>query len=125
MEQEAFFQWREYNLHTYPGIEDMFAIPNGAHLQGDSRRRAMQWARLVRQGAKKGVHDIFLPVPKGQYHGLWMEMKAAKPHRSTISKEQKDWGKRMKDRGYMVRFVYGCEEAIAAVHAYYSAPGVV
>lgn len=124
-EQKALFQWRDYNLHRYPGIELMFATLNGAYLQGDKRRRAIQWAKLIKLGAKKGLHDIFLPVAKGKYHGLWMEMKAPKPHKSTISKEQKDWAKSMKEEGYMVRFVYGCEEAVAAIDAYYNAPGVL
>jgi len=124
-EQVALFQWRDYNLYHYPGIDLMFATLNGAYLQGTGEQRARQWIKLVKQGARRGVLDVFLPVAKGQYHGLWMEMKAPKPYRSNVTPEQKDWQQRMRKEGYMARIVYGCEEAIAAIEAYYNAPGVV
>ncbi|HED33725.1 MAG TPA: hypothetical protein ENJ08_05830 [Gammaproteobacteria bacterium] len=124
-EQTALFQWREYNLYNYPGIDLMFATLNGAYLQGTPQQRARQWLKLLKQGARKGVLDIFLPVAKGAYHGLWLEMKAPKPHRSSVTTEQKEWQQRMRNEGYMARIVYGCEEAIAAIDAYYNAPGAV
>lgn len=125
LEQAAFFQWRDFNLHRYPGIDLMFSSANGAYLQGGKDQRARQWAKLKKLGAKKGVHDVFLPKAIGNYIGLWLEFKAPKPHKSNISPEQKDWAVSMKKNGYMVRFVYGCDEAIAAVEAYYNAPGML
>ncbi len=124
-EQAALFQWRDHHLYKYPGLDLMFATLNGAFLQGNARQRAIQWKKLVKQGARKGVLDIFLPVAKGKYHGLWMEMKAPKPHRSSVTPEQKEWKERMRNEGYLARIVYGCDEAVAAIEAYYNAPGVV
>lgn len=118
-EQEALFRWRDLQRTIYPGIEFMFAIPNGAHLQGDGRQRAAQWGRLVRQGAKKGVHDILLPVARRGFHGLWMEMKAQAPHSAEVSDEQEEWRVQMLAQGYHARIVYGCAEAIDLIRWYY------
>lgn len=127
-EQEALFQWRDLHINRYPNIDLMFAIPNGAYLQGDSRRRAMQWAKLKRQGAKKGVFDVFLPVPMphplGVFHGLWIEMKAPAPYRSEVSEDQEEWGRRMRNLGYLAYVCYGAADAIEVIKAYYAAGGI-
>lgn len=119
MEQETVFEWRDLVVSQYPGVHLMFAIPNGAYLQGDSRRRAMQWAKLKKQGAKEGVHDIFLPVARGGYFGLWVEMKAPKPYSAKVSDEQKEWKREMQEQGYCAVVCYGADQAIEAIKAYY------
>ena len=45
-------------------------------------------ANLKKEGVKRGVPDICLPVSRGKYHGLYIEMKAGK---NKPSKEQKEW----------------------------------
>lgn len=119
--QTHLFLWRDMNLKKgkYPGLHLMFAIPNGAFLQGDARRRAMQWARLKKQGAKQGVSDVFLPVAIGKFHGLWIEMKAVKPHSATVTDEQREWIEEMRKNGYRAYVAYGCDEAIAYIDDYY------
>lgn len=97
----------------------MFAIPNGAYLQGDGRRRAMQWARLKAQGAHSGVSDVFLPVPRGGFAGLWIEMKAPKPHDSPVSVEQKEWISAMQQQGFAAFVAYGWVHAVEVIDLYY------
>lgn len=118
-EQEALFQWRDNVRNIYPGIHLMFAIPNGAFLQGDRVRRAKQWGKLKRQGAREGVSDVFLPVPRGGYHGLWIELKATRPHASDVSEDQAEWQKEMRGQGYLAVVAYGSKEAADAVTSYY------
>ena len=112
--------WRDLHVRVYPGIQHMFAIPNGAYLQGDKRRRAMQWAKLKRQGAKEGVSDIFLPVARNGYHGLWIELKSTREYRPRVSDDQRNWISSMNGEGYLAVVSYGFDEAVAVIRDYYS-----
>ena len=120
-EQEALFRWRDLVRSTgrYPGIGTMFAIPNGAHLQGNDARRAAQWSRLRRAGARSGVSDVFLPVARNGRHGLWIEMKAPKPHDAPVTKDQTAWITEMREEGYEAHVAYGWSEAIGIINRYY------
>lgn len=118
-EQAALFRWAALNARSHPGLDLMFAIPNGAYLQGGSAQRAAQWARLKKQGARKGVHDVFLPVPMGEKHGLWIEMKAPKPHSADVTEDQAEWLERMVDQGYAAHVAYGWTEAVDIINLYY------
>jgi hypothetical protein len=65
-EQASFVAWFEYQ---FPKIL-IIASLNGAFLFGDGERRALQGARLKKQGMKKGVPDLQVPEWR-----LWIEMK--------------------------------------------------
>lgn len=65
----------------------LFAIPNGASLNGDARARAIQWRKLEAEGAMAGVADLFLAVPSGNLAGLWIEMKTEKGTQSKVQKQ--------------------------------------
>lgn len=123
-EQAALFKqaaWQYAALpDRYPGLNLMFAIPNGAYLQGDKERRAIQGQRLRRQGVKEGVSDILLPVPRGVYHGLWIEMKAQKPHDAAVTDDQWWWIGQMNSLGYEAEVAYGSEHAWSFIEAYYA-----
>lgn len=118
-EQEALFRWAGMVSKRYPGLDCMFAIPNGAYLQGDSRRRAMQWAQLKAQGAHAGVSDVFLPVPRDGFSGLWIEMKAPKPHNAPVSDEQEKWIAAMQQQGFAAFVAYGWVHAVELIDLYY------
>lgn len=60
-------------------------------------------------GVKSGVPDIFLPVPRGGFHGLWIEMKRVRSGRVTPA--QKDWVERLNGQGYAAHICYGWEQA--------------
>lgn len=53
---------------THPELALLFHIPN-------ERADKVQAAILHKMGVKRGVPDLFLPVPAGLYHGLFIEMK--------------------------------------------------
>lgn len=118
-EQAALFEWARAQAHVLPGIRLMFAIPNGAYLQGGTAQRAAQWAKLRKQGARPGVHDVMLPVPRGEYHGLWLEMKAPRPHHAEVSAEQQAWLVDMLAQGYQAHVCYGWIDAVAKINLYY------
>lgn len=59
-----------------------YAIPNGG---GRSKAQA---GKLKAEGVRPGVSDIFVSLPRGRYHGCYIEMKSEEGY---ASKEQKSW----------------------------------
>ena len=90
-EQEALFCWARLSIAKYPELALMYHIPN------EGKRSVVNGAALKRQGLKKGVPDICLPVPRGKYHGMYIEMKRidGKP-----TAEQKDFINELAKQGY-------------------------
>ena len=108
-EQIALFSWASYARMRLPGLELMFAIPNGG-----LRDKAVA-AKMKATGTRAGVPDIFLPVPRGSYHGLWIELKVGYNKPSDI---QKWWLGNLEARGYAVAVCYGWGEAQEAITKY-------
>lgn len=68
-EQIKLFRWASWAIQQYPELELMYHIPNGGS------RNPIEAANLKRQGVRSGVPDICLPVPRGKYSALYIEMK--------------------------------------------------
>lgn len=110
-EQAWLFQWAARNRDKRPELARLFAVPNGGHR---SKRTA---AVLKLTGVKRGVPDIFLPVPRGEYHGLWIEMKSlAKSARP--SPEQREWLAYLNEAGYRAVVCRGFEAARDEIISY-------
>jgi hypothetical protein len=107
--QVAVFVWAALNQHRRPELEFMYAVPNGGH-----RHRAVA-AKMKAEGQRRGVPDICLPVPRGGYHGFYLEMKI-KPNR--LSLEQKRYLEFLKSQGYHTDVAWSSEEAIDKIEAY-------
>lgn len=114
-EQAAVVEW--FRL-THPGMI-ILAIPNGAHLGGDEQQRAIQMARLKREGLEAGAADLLVAVPRFDTTppsaGLWLEMKSlsGKP-----SAEQLAFGDRVRLAGYEWGCCRGAEQAIRLIRTY-------
>ncbi len=90
-EQKALFAWAELSLGKYPDLYWLF------HITNEGKRSKAHGADLVRQGLKKGVPDICLPVPRGKYHGMYIEMKRIG---EKLTDDQKKWLDGLKNNGY-------------------------
>ena len=93
---------------SYPELAWLFAIPNGGYRTkaGAGKLRAM--------GVKKGVPDIFLPVKRGEFLGLFLELKrpAEEGKRAgQTSPEQKVWIEYLKKAGYGAAVCFGFDHA--------------
>lgn len=108
-EQTTLFKWTRYTRATYPELALLFHIPN------EGARSTITGVHLRQQGMKKGVPDLFLPVARGEFHGLFIEMKS-KNGRPTA--EQKWWLDRLRQQGYRAEVCYGCDEAIQVLEDY-------
>lgn len=99
-EQQALFQWIDYQLKQYPELEMLY------HISNEGRRNPR---RAKAEGIKAGVPDLCLPVPRGNNHGAYIEMKRRKGGR--ITPEQISWMERLRQQGYAVACCNGWEPA--------------
>jgi hypothetical protein len=105
-EQALLMQWFKLQHKEFDGY--LFAIPNGAHLAGDARVRAIKMKKMKAEGFMVGVADLFLMIPKDGWHGLFIEMKAAK---GVLSDDQEKFLGRAQLMGYLSVACFGFEEA--------------
>lgn len=101
-EQAALFEWAGLMQGKYPELSLLAAIPNGG------KRDAKTGAMLKAEGVKKGFPDIILPVARGAYHGLLIELKAG---RNKPTEYQAWWLVQLREQGYSAGVCYGFEEA--------------
>ncbi len=59
--------------------------------------------------------DINLPVARGGYHGLYIELKAGK---NKTTRKQEEWIAALRQQGYHVSVCYGWEEAKETIENY-------
>jgi len=108
-EQTAVLQWAEYYAAKWPELKLLFAIPNGG------ARHVITAKKLKAEGVKAGVPDLFLPAARGNYHGLFIEMKV-RPNKPSI--RQSVWIAALGEQGYKVEICYSAEEGIEALRLY-------
>ena len=111
-QQTALFAWAALpeTKATCPGIENMFAIPNGGE------RNLKVASNLKAEGVRAGVADVFLPVARRGLHGLFLEMKFGK---NSTTPEQKEFLSNVELQGFATAVCYSFERAKAAILAYY------
>lgn len=110
-EQRAVIQWAEIAQKRHPELALLLHIPN------EGKRSFAQTQALKNIGLRKGVPDLFLPVARGAYHGLWVEMKA---RGGRLSKEQGGWIESLRVQGYVAEVCYGAEDAVSVIKHYLS-----
>ena len=87
----------------------IFAIPNGGI------RDLGTALKLKAEGVKKGIPDLFMPLAKNGFHGLFIELKT---ETGKLSKEQKEWQQRLNLNGYKAVVCFGYKEAIEVIKNY-------
>ena len=110
-DNEARWLWQWASMQ--PIVKDsFFAIPNGG------KRNKREAARLRSMGVRPGVSDYFLSVPRGIYHGLYIELKAMPPHHATLTQLQRAWIVLQKTNGYHAAECRGWNIAAELITAY-------
>lgn len=93
---------------------DIKGIPI-VHIPNEGKRSLSYAAKLKRMGLRKGFPDLFVPIAKGENHGLFVEMKYGdgKP-----TKDQQRWMGLLTREGYLCRVCYGFDSAIKVINEY-------
>lgn len=108
-EQCALFQWAEMMSRKHSELSLLYHIPNGgARSKGTA-------GRLKAEGVKSGVPDLCLPVARGKYHGLYIEMKVGK---NKPTENQVKWISALLEQGYQAKVCYGWQDAAAVIERY-------
>ena len=111
-EQATLFTWAGMQKAKYPELRLLFHIPNGGS------RRPVEAARFKAEGVKAGVPDLFLPVPSGSWHGLFIELKRQKGGR--VSDKQRQWLTDLEREGYRAELAFGWKDAAEIILDYLS-----
>ena len=111
--QQALFQWAGLMEAIHPELAMMFHVPNGG------KRDKATAIRLKAEGVKPGVPDIVLPVARGNFHSLWIELKVdgGKP-----SPDQLEWQKNLRREGHCAKICYGWDAARQIIEKYLKLP---
>ncbi|CAB4133849.1 VRR-NUC domain containing protein [uncultured Caudovirales phage] len=87
----------------------LWAIPNGGV------RNIRTAVKLKDEGVLAGVSDLFLMIPKGEYHGMFIEMKAKG---GQVQASQKEFMSHAQAMGYKSIVCFGFDEARIAITNY-------
>ena len=108
-EQETVIQWVRICSGRWPELKLLHHIPNGG------RRNAKEAAKFKRMGVLAGVADLHLPVARGGYHGLYIEMKYDD---GRILESQKSFLKAAAAEGNYCIVCYSAADAIEILDLY-------
>lgn len=112
-EQVLFFVWLDVLADENPllvdDLREIWASANGGHRSGRTA------GRLRAAGARKGVPDICVMIPRQGKHGLFIELKALG---GRASSEQKARLVRLNERGYLALLAVGWIKAANIVCEY-------
>lgn len=118
-EQEWLFEWRtKAGIRRWPELRWLHAIPNG--MAASSVGTA---SRMKRQGMTKGIPDVYLPVARNGFHGLYMEMKRRDGTLRDLSPEQRDCLAFLREQGYQACVAFGWRDAVKILEAYLTVEG--
>ena len=102
LHQQALFQWARMHVSKYQELELLHAIPNSGY------RNKITAARMKKEGQLAGVSDIFLPVARQGYHGLYIELKVKG---GRLTEKQGWWILKVIEQGYKALVCIGWESA--------------
>lgn len=108
-EQERVINWTTFYAKDFPELDLLYHVPNGGS------RNQLEAANLKRQGVKAGVPDLVLPVPRQQFHGLYVEMKWGK---NTTTDKQDWWLEQLQQQGYKTAVCWSADEAMNVIAEY-------
>jgi len=113
--QQQVVEWSKWaykcNPIAYPNLDLLHCSLNGVKLT------KTQSGIAKGQGMLSGVPDLFLPVPRQNYHGLYIEMKSQK---GRVTENQEWFLSKTEGLGYKTAVCYSANEAIKTIQDYYN-----
>lgn len=111
-EQRALISWASLAVKMQPDLRWLYHVPNGG------KRGKAEAGMLKAEGVKKGIPDLHLPVRRGIYTGLRIELKSTGSVPSDMTPEQKEWLEHFQGQGEFAVGVNGWELARDLIQAY-------
>ena len=111
-EQSMLIAWARHTESHWPELALLHAIPNGGW-------RGYKTGKMLKaEGLKAGVPDLCLPVPRGQWAGMYIEMKSKK---GRVRQSQKWWLDQLNAHGYRAVVCRGFDQAVDVITEYLTA----
>ena len=79
--QKSFIEWCAWNAKRYPGIDLIYAVPNGG------KRSKAEAGKFKAEGVRAGMPDLCLPVSHHGYHAFYIEVKTPTGRVSVVQAE--------------------------------------
>jgi hypothetical protein len=95
-------------------LGDGLVCPIYSH-KNEGKVKIQQAMRAKRMGLKAGIPDLMLPIPKGDYNGLYIELKT---QIGRVSKVQNKWLTYLQNQGYQAIVCRSVKDAVQAVANY-------
>lgn len=108
-EQMALIEFAQRFAGRVPELARLIHVPNGEY------RAKATAGKLKAMGVQPGYPDLLLDVPRMGFHGLRVEMKAAKGKPSAA---QVEWIDYLRAAGYAVQVCYGWPAAAIVILEY-------
>lgn len=123
-EQTALFAQCALHVKRYPELKWFHAIGNGGSRGDSEKSRRIRGGAMKAEGVKAGVLDTLLPVKRGIWSGLYIEMKkpSQKPVKARskggMSDEQLEFKAFAEAQGFACMTAYSWLEAWEALTKY-------
>ena len=85
------------------------------HVPNEAKRSPQGGLYMRRLGLRAGVPDLCIPVARGKYHSLYIEMKTKK---GRVTERQADWIELLREQGMCAYVCHGADNAIALIDLY-------
>lgn len=105
--QIACVNWFRYQFPQYKML--LFSIPNGG------LRNIKTAVTLKREGVVSGVPDLFLSIPRADWHGMYLELKAGN---NDLTMNQDIFFMMAQKQGYKCEVVRSLDQFIREVNYY-------
>lgn len=110
--QVAIFLWMDLHRNRYPNLDLSYSTASGVKMPIGLLMKCKRTGIV-----KKGLPDIVIPVPKGEYHGMYIELKT---NEGKASKEQAEYVKRLSELGYKAIVCKGFDQTIKEIQGYFA-----
>ena len=114
-EQSAVIMWARMMEGKYPELRWLHSSLNGIVIPATVAVRAKIINHMKAEGMKRGVPDLFLPVARRGFHGLFIEMKIIG---GVLSEEQKEFLAFAAEQHYLDKVCYNADEATETLEWY-------
>jgi len=109
------YEGREDNLQIAAArFLDILGV-HWLHIANERHTSPQRGAKLKKMGVKSGACDIFILEPRGDYHGLFIELKVKG---GRLSDNQKEFIDKSNERNYKTVVCWSIDELIDTVEDY-------
>jgi hypothetical protein len=108
-QQQRVMKWAQEHEAELPELKLLYHVPN------ERKCTPQQGKQLKLMGVRAGVPDLFLPVARAGFHGLYIEMKT---QGGKVSENQRYWIENLTVQGYDCHVCYSWIDAVEVLQAY-------